>query len=574
MRDQNRRFDVPQKDVSPIVGREAQSLNSPPGLRPDRIAPAGARKLPWRRIHPLASLRSHLLVALSAAALVLLAGIVAAWILGKTVFYTEAVISVSPPRSIHTEGGREGESAPAVQFDEYLQRQLRTVNRYDIVLATLRGQPELARAWRRPNESEQRAVERLQEALVIRPVPNTSLFTVGLEGERTGRLAELVNALVNNYIKRERADELKHKDQYVELLQAERKRLTDELVHKQAQVNQLDRSTPANQAALTLEYEIGSLRKRLAALDDRLNSSMLELEVPGFTRLFESAREPENPLVDGRLRYLLAAFLLALALGVAVPAAIDLLDPRLHSAGEVERLIGAAPIASVVEMTEGENQDLARDQITRLAYTLDRQRRHRGARVFLFTSAERGGGTTTLVLELAQALTRLDLRTIAVEAGALKPDSNYVTPENELGLIDVLTARCRVSEAVNPETDSLPARMSIGKLGDQHQLPDIQYLPGTLRLLADRYEVILIDAAPLLASSDTELLVGFADSTVLVLESAGVHRQRALQAAQLLETLSGTAPRIVLNRVTLDRLTPPASSDNWAYGTDAARDQD
>ncbi|HKX26127.1 MAG TPA: hypothetical protein VJ302_00410, partial [Blastocatellia bacterium] len=205
--------------------------------------------------------------------------------------------------------------------------------------------------------------------------------------------------------------------------------------------------------------------------------------------------------------------------------------------------------------------ELAHDQITRLAYAIDRERRHHRSRVFLFTSAEAGGGTTSLVLELAQALSRLEIRAIALEAGALKPDSGYVVPENELGLIDVLTARCRVSEAINPETESLPTRMPVGKLGNQQQLPDIQYLPGTLRLLSERYDVILLDAAPLLASSDTELLVGFSDSTVLVMEAASLHRKKALQAVRLLEQLSAPAVKVVFNRVAPDRIAPAIPGD-------------
>src|SRR5262245_38721172 len=211
MRDPNRRFDVPPKDVSSIVNREAQAINKPESVRSDRTPTVDGRILPGRRINVFASLKSHQLLALSVAAVTVLIGLLLAWALGRITFYTEAVISVSPPHGSR-EDGRDLVSNS--QFGEYLEQQLRTVNRYDIVLATLRSQPGLSLRCRRPSESEQHAAERLQTSLVIRPVPRTNLFTVGLEGEGSARLADLVNALVNTYIKRERSDDLKRRDQY------------------------------------------------------------------------------------------------------------------------------------------------------------------------------------------------------------------------------------------------------------------------------------------------------------------------------------------------------------------------
>ena len=164
--------------------------------RDAQAAPSGSGRMP----QPVASLRRHKWIAAGLFLIVLIGGLPLAWMKGKATYRSEGVLYVSPRFLRNLDSDEEHQLQSNSQYREFMQQQVRTVNRYDIVASVLTKHPELGRRWKRPNESDRRAAERLQGALQISPVPDTYQITVGLEDHKAEGLAEIINAVLAEFL--------------------------------------------------------------------------------------------------------------------------------------------------------------------------------------------------------------------------------------------------------------------------------------------------------------------------------------------------------------------------------------
>lgn len=86
-----------------------------------------------------------------------------------------------------------------------------------------------------------------------------------------------------------------------------------------------------------------------------------------------------------------------------------------------------------------------------------------------------------------------------------------------------------------------------------------------LQEAAAQYDVVLIDAQPLMISADTEYLARNADATVLIVESSRTKRGHLTRAARLLERLAVPGVSVVLNRVSVANADAPLRHSLHGY---------
>ncbi|UCF35405.1 MAG: hypothetical protein JSU96_11180 [Acidobacteriota bacterium] len=177
---------------------------------------------PGRSINPLASLRAHKLLILAIFFLIVLLGTPVAWIKGEAVYYTEGVVQVSPRFLRNLQDDIELEFQSNSQYRQYVQQQVMTINRYDVVSKALDSLGEDRHLWQNDGESPRRAAERLQGALSVRPVPDTYLIAVGLSGSKPEGMERIVNAVIETYLAISKTEEFYGKDERIEALRNER----------------------------------------------------------------------------------------------------------------------------------------------------------------------------------------------------------------------------------------------------------------------------------------------------------------------------------------------------------------
>lgn len=150
-----------------------------------------------RQVRPIESLRHHYKKAVLTAFVILLAGLPIAWMKGAPKYKAEGALFVSPRFLRNLDNDQEHEMQSNSQYREFVQQQVRTVSRYDIIEAALPASKD----WQLPGEPVRRAVDRLRGAVQIASVPDTYQITVSLEGKKPEGLSELVNAVLESYIK-------------------------------------------------------------------------------------------------------------------------------------------------------------------------------------------------------------------------------------------------------------------------------------------------------------------------------------------------------------------------------------
>jgi len=225
------------------------------------------KKSSGRSIDPIRSLVRHWKLAAAVALTVIVLGVPFAWIKGKAKWRSEGSMFVSPRFLRNLDGDSENELQSNQQYREFVQQQVRTVDRYDILKEVLTPGTPAAKYWFLRNESMEHAVNRLRGALQVTPVPDTYLVTVALEGDGPDGMANVVNSVLRTFIETSRRETLYDSVDRLKNLAAEKQRLTGAITKLSD-----ERSDIANQLGTTVfnESMINSLESQLGASQSAL----------------------------------------------------------------------------------------------------------------------------------------------------------------------------------------------------------------------------------------------------------------------------------------------------------------
>ncbi|EDT44008.1 polysaccharide biosynthesis tyrosine autokinase [Burkholderia ambifaria] len=170
-------------------------------------------------------------------------------------------------------------------------------------------------------------------------------------------------------------------------------------------------------------------------------------------------------------------------------------------------------------------------------------------RVVLVTGASPGIGKSFVSANLAVLLGQSQKRVLLIDGdlrrGRLAQSFGVGA---RIGLSSVLRGETAAAAAivaeVSPNVDLLPT-------GQHVQQPSAllsgERLPQLLAEVAQRYDVVLIDSAPLLPVSDTTLLASHAGTTLLVARANVTHYGEIVESVRRIERVGATPAGVVLN---------------------------
>lgn len=362
-------------------------------------------------------------------------------------------------------------------------------------------------------------------------------------GERMlGKLADLEKALTDlrNELRPKLTADIKA------ALRTQRARAIAELEEKVENQRQLERvwanrvteqrrkTEAAGDQSVELEFaraELDRSNEVFQRISDRIVALRTEMSAPMRTSALRRAEPPTKPLEAIPFKRI---GLVAL-LGMLAPFGAALLwERRQHRISNAQQVAAEANLPVLGEITALPQRSLRSGQLLshrklcdRLAFeesvdslrvALTQTPSFRELRTLAVTSAVSREGKTNLSYSLALSMSRCtDGLTLLIDADMRAPDLHAMCDiPQDPGLAEVLSGAVKLSDSIVPHSVERMFLLPAGRIGaTPHLLLKNDAFSKLLAHLKKRYRYIVIDCPPVLAASETVVLAGAADGTLL-----------------------------------------------------------
>lgn len=326
---------------------------------------------------------------------------------------------------------------------------------------------------------------------------------------------------------------------------------------------------PRQAQALTQAYAEG-----MTELVRQLETPSGETTSPIKVTVVDAASEPDAPVSPQPVRNVGLGLVLGLLLGVGLAALRDVLDTTIKRAEDLEHTT-AAPLLGTISF---DGSAKGRPLITELDSHAPRVEAFRVLRtnmqfvdvdavekVFVVTSSLPSEGKTTTSINLAITLAQAGQRTLLIEADLRRPKAAVALDlDNAVGVTTVLVGKVSLTDAIQKhgETD-LHVLASGAVPPNPAELLQSKAMSELLAEIRQQYDVVIIDAPPLLPVTDAALLAAQADGALLIARHGKTTKDQFAQAINRLEQVDARPVGVVLNMVPTGRR---AGGYGYGYG--------
>jgi capsular exopolysaccharide synthesis family protein len=217
-----------------------------------------------------------------------------------------------------------------------------------------------------------------------------------------------------------------------------------------------------------------------------------------------------------------------------------LTDQRVHTPSDLlvipgTRLLGVIPdteedptMPDSAELIHKEHPDSVMAESYRQAWNaIWRSMSRQGHTSLMFASGMPGSGTTTVLSNLALSASASGLRVAIVDGNFRKPRlaSIFGIEDDQPGLGDLLSGNQSVDDVVQSVdgVSIIPAGTPVSRVYEKFNDPSLSSIMADLR---NRYDCVLVDAAPAVAAGDAMVLANRVESVAVVVRAG--HEARGL----------------------------------------------
>lgn len=270
-------------------------------------------------------------------------------------------------------------------------------------------------------------------------------------------------------------------------------------------------------------------------------------------RIVEPAAAPRFPFAPNTNLLIATGLLAGLALGLVAAVAGQLLDTKVRSSKDVERLTDAAVLGSVAQVRKAANRAITMlsrprspqaEAYRKIRANLQFVNAAHELRSLVVTSARAGEGKSTTVVNLALAMAERGSRVLVVDADLRRPTLAGVCGlEGSVGLTTVLIGEATVDDVVQDWGGTGVSVLTAGAAPPNPlQLLESPAMAELLDELTDLYDMVLIDAPPVLPVADAAVLSRLTNGALVVVGAGRTTRQ---QLRTMLESLGSVGASIV-----------------------------
>ncbi len=294
----------------------------------------------------------------------------------------------------------------------------------------------------------------------------------------------------------------------------------------------------------------------------------------------DSADLPTTPVSPQPARNIGLAAVLGLLLGIGLAVLREMLDVSVKSGDDLSELTSSSLLGTIPFDSHAQKQPLMtslgshapRVEAFRMLRTnLQFVDIDQSSKTFVVASSLPQEGKTTTATNLAIAVAQANQRVALVEADLRRPKvSEYLRLEAAVGVTTILIGRASVEDALQTWGDSGLAVLTSGAIPpNPAELLQSHAMADLLADLRKRFEVIIIDAPPLLPVTDTALLTAQADGAILVVRHGKTTRDEVQQSVDRITAVGGRLLGTVLNMAPVKG--PDAYSYGYGYAPESAR---
>ncbi|MFF3512504.1 polysaccharide biosynthesis tyrosine autokinase [Streptomyces sp. NPDC002573] len=284
----------------------------------------------------------------------------------------------------------------------------------------------------------------------------------------------------------------------------------------------------------------------------------------------QEAVPPAAPVSPRPVLNLTAGALVGLLLGAALVAVRENLDTTLKTSealGEFTALPGLGSIpydknAPKQPLVSADAHSKRAEAFRKLRTNLQFAQVDDRPRIIAVTSSVPGEGKTNTAANLALSLAEAGVSACLVDADLRRPCvASTFGLVQDAGLTTVLIGQARIEDVIQEGGGRLAVLTSGAVPPNPTELLASARMREVLRELADSYEVVIVDTAPLLPVADTVGLASLTQGALLVVRAARTSRDQIRLAAESLERVGVRALGTVFN------MAPAPKGDRYSdYG--------
>jgi succinoglycan biosynthesis transport protein ExoP len=330
----------------------------------------------------------------------------------------------------------------------------------------------------------------------------------------------------------------------------------------------LDQTTNALVPFREAERAVDQQQSILDALNVRIKQTIADSTLQiSPVRIIARADPPEAPSKPNKSFNFLVSVFAGLFVGVSVAFLIEYLDTSVKTMADAETLLGL-PVLTVIPNKGGPMpliQDSGRlphaEGYRILRAKLDLKVQNGIGPSLTMLSGGPGEGKSTTIYNLAVVCAQAGQSVILIDCDLRRPTLHELLGvSNERGLSNFLRGE---GEAVTFVQRSAIPKLQVLTAGNM-PMSEIGVLAGDkirnmLDDLKQRYDLVLIDAPPVLGISDGSIIAREVDYVILVIQHRRYPREISLRAKRAIEEVHGNCVGMVLNCVAVK------SDDSYYY---------